>query len=148
MFLIGISNFLVLRTQKLLPNIFIYKQIFVSSLLIINGAISILILIYLYFRYPNKIINFYGNNKNNKIKYFDFMLPGIIRVIYLTINILALSKGGGIASSIFGLSTFITILLNVIYMNYKINFRIIFTIIIICAITAYVTHETIKLNKL
>tara|TARA_Y100000591_G_C21845193_1_gene708286 strand:+ start:1793 stop:2272 length:480 start_codon:yes stop_codon:yes gene_type:complete len=147
MFFIGLFNFLVSRTQKTLPNEFIYKQIFVSSYLVIAGAISIIVLTYIYFKYPDKIKNFIYQSKNIKVKYSDLLILGIINVMYLTINIVALSEGGGIATTIFGLATFVTIILNVIFMKYKVNAKILGGVLTVCALTGYVTYETIKLNK-
>ena len=145
MFMMGTFNFLLSRTQKLLPNEVIYKQIFMYNLLVVAGIVSFILLMFLYFKDSTKFNKFYS--KDTKIKYSSFAVPAIIIVSYLTLNIISLTKGGGIATTIFGLSTFVTIMLNVFFMNYKVNFKIISGVLIIFALTAFVVNETIQINK-
>tara|TARA_Y100000385_G_C13095706_1_gene641157 strand:+ start:2223 stop:2654 length:432 start_codon:yes stop_codon:yes gene_type:complete len=141
----GTFNFLLSRTQKLLPNEVIYKQIFMYNLLVVAGIVSFILLMFLYFKDSTKFNKFYS--KDSKIKYSSFTIPAIIIVTYLSLNIISLTKGGGIATTIFGLSTFVTIMLNVFFMNYKVNFKIISGVLVIFALTAFVISESIKINK-
>tara|TARA_Y100000389_G_scaffold198035_2_gene233796 strand:- start:1838 stop:2278 length:441 start_codon:yes stop_codon:yes gene_type:complete len=145
MFMMGTFNFLLSRTQKLLPNEVIYKQIFMYNLLVVAGIVSFILLMFLYFKDSTKFNKFYS--KDSKIKYSSFTIPAIIIVTYLSLNIISLTKGGGIATTIFGLSTFVTIMLNVFFMNYKVNFKIISGVLVIFALTAFVISESIKINK-
>ena len=55
--------------------------------------------------------------------------------------------GGGIVTSILGLSTFLTIILGYIFNNDKINSRIIVGIILVLFVTALIIMESIKINK-
>ena len=145
-FFVGMFNFLIASSHKNLPesNI-IYKQIFILSVLSISGLLAFILLLIYKILYNEKINKFYS--KTSKIKYYHILVPSILIIIYLNLDIISLTMGGGIVTSILGLSTFLTIILGYIFNNDKINSRIIVGIILVLFVTALIIMESIKINK-
>ena len=144
--LIGSYNLFLEGTKKTLPNEIFSKLMFINFILISSSVFSFIILLFYYL--SNKEL-FKNNIKNivfNKTLYV--IIPSIIIIGYMFLNVLALSKGGGIAALIFTtIGAFVTLIGGAIIFKDKINIKIILSLIIGFSFIIYASLQSKKINN-
>ena len=95
-------------SQLNLPDNLTSKIVYSCLLIVVMGFISLLIIIYNYFRHEEKVTILF--KEGFKYPYFDILIPAIIYVTIVYCNVEALSKVGGIAISIVNLNCILTLL--------------------------------------
>ena len=144
--LIGTYNLFLESTKKLLDSDIISKLIYINVILIFASLFSLILLIVYYLRNRNTFKNFIQNIISKKIIYC--LIPAIVLLTYMSFNVLALSKVGGIAIFIFNsLASFLTLFGGVILFKDKINSKVVISLIIGLSFIIYASLQSNKINK-
>tara|TARA_Y100000591_G_C21555126_1_gene555665 strand:- start:147 stop:608 length:462 start_codon:yes stop_codon:yes gene_type:complete len=141
-FAIGIYNLFLEGSKSHVDKDLISKHIYLLLIIALAGIISMIILFIYYFTYKSKL-----NKIIKNVKYEYFIFPAILLNLYMLSNILALSNGGGIAMTIINLNLFITIIGGVLIYKDKINAKIILCMLLVVPVMAYISLESMKINK-
>ena len=144
-FLIGTYNTFLEASKSSIPKGYVFKHMYLSSILIISGLINLLVLIY--HHKTNKKSFEYFYTKHIKFPYPIILIPAIILSIYMISNILALSGGGGIAAVIINLNSFVTLIAGAMLLGDKINLKIIISALISIFFVGIASLESRKINK-
>ena len=119
-------------------------HIFLSFVLVFSGIISSFVLVYYKINEPRQI-NIFMKNGPSPLK---IITPSILIVLYMLSNIMALTKGGGIAGTTFmNGAAILTLIGSVLLFNEKINKEIIFTVLVSAISIYYMNKESIAINN-
>ena len=141
---IGVYNAFLEGSKNILPKGIQYIHMYLCSILIMSGIISALILVYYNFTKPKDLK--YLFDKSLKPPYFHIIVPAIILCFYMFSNILAISKGGGVAVGIINLSLFVSMALGVALFGDKINSKVIISAIIAGLAMSFAAYESSKIR--
>lgn len=140
---VGTYNSFLEGAKKILPNDIIHKHIYISSILSVAGFISSFILLFYYKNHHKTFVSVYQKHLHS----YHVIIPAVILVGYMITNLMALTKGGGIAMVIINLNMFVTIIAGVYLFEDKINIKIILSMIAAIIAISYGALESNKINK-
>ncbi len=144
--LIGTYNLFLESTKKILDSNVLSKLIYINIILIFSSLFSLILLLIYYLKNRNSFKNLIQTIIFKKI--INSIIPAIILVTYMSFNVLALSKGGGIAIFIFNsLASFLTLIGGAILFKDKINFKVIISLIIGLSAIIYASLQSNIINK-
>tara|TARA_Y100000287_G_C14169158_1_gene328866 strand:- start:38 stop:505 length:468 start_codon:yes stop_codon:yes gene_type:complete len=120
------------------------RIIYFSLFFALGGLLSLVNALYLMKSNPKAFSNVLYEMS---FPYSKLLIPGIILPIAMFLNMIALSKGGGIAMTIINLNMLVTIFAGAWFLGDKIDLTIVGCTLIALIFIAIATYRSIQINK-